>query len=184
MAEWLTCCQSWRRREPELVIAGPTAVSSQALFPPPGVTSQCPAPGPSLYIFQALLCPVSQFIARTLTPGGHSSGWSLGTASPGASNTMGASIPGTYKERFWGCLASLNPGAGPAAAPRSPPRGNLPTTPHPRRMSPALVQPSTPPVVIQVQDSLALPPGRSSLRGLTLQGIIPVLFYVLRFLFI
>ena len=33
--------------------------------------------------------------------------------------------PGTYKERCWGCLASLNTGARPAAAPRSPPRGNL-----------------------------------------------------------
>ena len=47
------------------------------------------------------------------------------TASPGASNTLEASAPGAYKERLWGCLGSLKPGAGPAAAPRSPPRGNL-----------------------------------------------------------
>ena len=52
--------------------------------------------------------------------------------------------PDAYKELLWGCLASLNPGAGPAAAPRSPPRGNLRTTPHPRRMSSAIGQPSTP----------------------------------------
>ena len=47
------------------------------------------------------------------------------TAGPGASNTLGMGTPGVYKERLWGCLASLNPGAAPAAAPLSPPRGNL-----------------------------------------------------------
>ena len=42
----------------------------------------------------------------------------------GASTMQLAGTPGTYKERLRGCLASLNSGAGPAAAPRSPPRGN------------------------------------------------------------
>ena len=42
-----------------LNIAGPTAVSSQALHPPPGVISRCPEPGLSHYIFQALPHPVS-----------------------------------------------------------------------------------------------------------------------------
>ena len=40
-------------------------------------------------------------------------------------------LNGTYKEHFRGCLTSLNTGAGLAAAPRSPPHGILPTTPHP-----------------------------------------------------
>ena len=91
-------------------------------------------------------------LARTLTPGGHSSGLvprasarHVHTNSLGDSNTLRASTPGTYKEWLWGFLASLNPGAGPAAARRSPPRGNLPTTPHPRQTSSALGQPSTPP---------------------------------------
>ena len=46
---------------------------------------------------------------------------------------MGSSglVPSAYKEQLWGCQASLNPGAGPAAAPRSPTHGNRPTTPHP-----------------------------------------------------
>ena len=44
-----------------------------------------------------------------------------------------------------GCLTSLNSGAGPAAAPRSPPRGHLPTTPHPRLTSSTLGQHSMPP---------------------------------------
>ena len=87
-----------------------------------------------------------------------------------------ASVPGSYKEQLWGCLASLNPGAGPVAAPRSP-RGNLPTTPHPRRTSSTLgLQPAMPQVIYQVQDSLALPPGRPSLRILTLKEITVVLF--------
>ena len=47
-----------------------------------------------------------------------------------------------------------------------------------------LGSPLRPPSDYQVQVSLALPPGRSSLRGLILQEIIVVLFYVLRFLFI
>ena len=47
-------------------------------------------------------------------------------------------IYGTYKEQLWGCLASLNPGAGPAAAPRSPPRGNLRPR-HSLPMDPGLV---------------------------------------------
>ena len=108
-------------------------------------------------------------------PGGRSTGFALralpgvcAQAALGASNTLIASTPGTYKEEHWGCLASLNTGAGPAAAPRSPPRGNLPTTTHPRRTSQALGQPSKPPSGYQVQDCLALPPGRPSLRRLTL----------------
>ena len=77
------------------------------------------------------------------------------TSSPGASNTLTASAPGTYKEEHWGCLASLNTGAGPVAAPRSPPRGNLPTTPYPRWTSSALGQPSTPPSGYPGQPSIA-----------------------------
>ena len=45
-------------------------------------------------------------------------------SSSGASNTRSASAPSTFKEQRWGCLASLNPGAGPVAAPHSPLRGN------------------------------------------------------------
>ena len=64
-----TCCLSWRRKEPWLVIAGPTAVSSQALHPPPDVASQCPAPGRSHSLFQALLHPVSRQAQATSYPG-------------------------------------------------------------------------------------------------------------------
>ena len=44
-------------------------------------------------------------------------------AVPGASLTLTAGVPGTYKER-WGCLTSLNSRARLAAAPRYPPSGN------------------------------------------------------------
>ena len=44
-----------------------------------------------------------------------------------------------------GLFGQSEPSEGPAAAPHSPPRGNLPTTPHPRQASSALGQPSTPP---------------------------------------
>ena len=118
-----------------------------------------------------------------LTPGSHSSrlvprasARRVRTYSLGALNTLRASAPGTYKERLWGCLASLNPGAGLAAAPRSPPCGNLPTTPHPDGRLLHLGSPLHPQVVNQVQDSLALPPGISSLKGLTIKEIIVVLF--------
>ena len=80
-----------------------------------------------------------------------------------------------------GCLASLNTGAGPVAAPRSPPRGNLPTTQNPRLTSSALGQPSMPPSGYKVQDRLALPPGRSSLGQLTLPEINCFILIVLRF---
>ena len=84
-------------------------------------------------------------------------------AVPGASNSLTAGEPGTYKDERSGCLTSLNSGAGPAAAPRSPPPGNLPTTPHPRRTSTSIGQHSMPPSFYQVQDSQALPPGKPSL---------------------
>ena len=81
-------------------------------------------------------------------PGGHSLGLALGAqpgvcalANPGASNSLSASSPSTYKEQRSGCSTSLNPGAGPVAAPRSPHHGNLPTTPHPRWASSALYAP-------------------------------------------
>ena len=46
-----------------------------------------------------------------------------------------AAAPGTYKEERWGCCFSLDPGARLTAAPSQPPRGNCPTTPHPRLTS-------------------------------------------------
>ena len=69
------------------------------------------------------------------------------TARPGASTAQLSSAPCTYKEHLRGCLASLNTGAGPAEAPRSP-HGNLPTTPHPRLKSSTLGSPLHPQVVI------------------------------------
>ena len=39
---------------------------------------------------------------------------------------MDSGAPSTYKEHFRGCRTSLNSGAGPVAAPHSPPLGNLP----------------------------------------------------------
>ena len=99
---------------------------------------------------------------------------------PGASTKLWAGTPCTYKEQLGGCLASLNTGAGPTAAPRSPPCGNLSTTPHPKRTSSTLGQPSTPQVIIsKVQDSLGLPPGRPSLGGLTL----PEIYWLCIFMF-
>ena len=56
--------------------------------------------------------------------------------------------PSAYKERLRGCLASLNPGAGPASAPRSPPRRNLPTTFTPDRRLPHLGSPLRPQVFL------------------------------------
>ena len=67
--------------------------------------------------------------------------------------------PGTYKEHRRCCLASLNTGAGPTAAPCSPPHGNLPTTPHPRLTSSTLGQPSTP------QSDFIQSPGQPSIAS-------------------
>ena len=131
------------------------------------VTPDCScSPGSQTASIQPFQPAGSDDVRQTVTPaprsdthpGGHSPGLVLRalarrmcTSSLGASNTLSASAPGAYKERLWGCLASLNPGAGPAAASRSPPRRNLHTTPHPRRTSSSLGQPSTPQVVYQAR---------------------------------
>ena len=84
-------------------------------------------------------------------------------AVPGASQTRIVGVPGTYKEERWGCCISFDSGAGLSAAPSQAPRGNCPTTPHPRRTSTSLGQPSTLPSCYKLQDSQALHPGRPSL---------------------
>ena len=102
----------------------------------------------------------------------------------GASTTLTAGAPGTYKEERWGCLSSLNSGAGPAAAPCYPPRGNCPTTPHPRWTSTSLENSLRAQVVIKSRTAKHCLQADHLSDRLTLQEINCFICIVLRFLFI